>query len=52
LELADRRHGYAVLGRTQDLTWLFAAGHPISARQLMRRLNRLSVQARLSRTPH
>ncbi|MFL6119670.1 hypothetical protein [Actinophytocola sp.] len=52
LELVDRRHGHAVLGRTQDLTWLFpggAAGRPISARQLMRRLHRLGIHARLSR---
>nr|WP_246643306.1 MULTISPECIES: hypothetical protein [Streptomyces violaceusniger group] len=52
LDLVDRRHGRAVVGRTMDLTWLLpggAPGRPISARQLMRRLSRLGIQARLSR---
>lgn len=52
LDVVDHRHGYAVVGRTTELTWLLpggAPGRPISARQLMRRLNRLGIQARLSR---
>ena len=52
LELADRRHGHAVVGRTLDLAWFLpggAPGRPISARQLMRRLHRLGIRARLSR---
>ncbi len=52
LDLVDRRHGRAVVGRTMELTWLLpggAPGRPISARQLMRRLSRLGIQARLSR---
>jgi hypothetical protein len=52
LNLVDRRHGRAVVGRTTDLTWLLpggAPGRPISAPQLMRRLNRLGIRARLSR---
>lgn len=49
LDLVDRRHGSAVVGRTHDLTWLLpggAPGHPISARQLMRRLQKLGIRAR------
>jgi hypothetical protein len=52
LDLVERRHGRAVIGRTRDMTWLFpggAPGHPISARQLMRRLQTLGIQARHAR---
>ncbi|WP_410677145.1 hypothetical protein [Amycolatopsis sp. cmx-4-68] len=52
LDLVDRPQGRAVVGRTMELTSLLpggAPGRPISARQLMRRVNRLGIQARLSR---
>lgn len=52
LDLVDRHHGSAVVGRTHDLTWLLpggAPGHPISARQLMRRLQKLGIRARHAR---
>ena len=52
LKLAARRHGRAAVGRTLELTWLLpggAVGRPISARQLLRRLNRLGIHARLAR---
>jgi hypothetical protein len=51
-ELAARRHGHAVLGRTDDHPWLFsggAPGQPITGRHLRLRLRPLGIPARTSR---
>ncbi|KOV84627.1 hypothetical protein ADL03_15125 [Nocardia sp. NRRL S-836] len=52
LDLVERRHGHAVIGRTLDMTWLFPGGAPgqhLSARQIMRRLKTLGIRARHAR---
>ncbi|MFC8536806.1 hypothetical protein ACFUJY_23205 [Streptomyces sp. NPDC057249] len=52
LELVDKRHGYSVLGRTNDHPWLIpgsGAGQPIGAAQLGVLLKRLGIRARPAR---
>lgn len=51
-DLAARRHGRAVLGRTSNHPWLFpggAPGQPITGRHLRLRLRPLGISARASR---
>jgi hypothetical protein len=50
--LLTRRHGHAVIGRTDDNPWLFPgeqAGQPMSARHAMRRLQAFDTRARPAR---
>jgi hypothetical protein len=52
LHLVHKRHGYAVFGHTEDHPWLFPGGSPgrhMTAQQLMRRLQKLDISARLGR---
>jgi hypothetical protein len=52
LTLRQRRHGYAVVGRTDQHRWLFPGGRPgqpLSSNQMLRRMTALGVPARLAR---
>lgn len=51
-QLAARRHGHAVVGRTDDHPWLFpggAPGHPVSSSRLKTRLGALGIHGRAGR---
>ena len=52
LTLRQRRHGYAVVGRTDEHPWLFPGGRPgqpLSSNQMLRRMTALGVRARPAR---
>lgn len=52
IQLRERRHGYAVVGRVTDNRWLFPGGRPgrpLTSSQLLRRMTALGIQARPAR---
>lgn len=52
LELRQRRHGHATVGRTAEHPWLFPGGRPgrpLSSNQMLRRMKALGIVARSAR---